>query len=336
MRPASLKDIAASLRLSVATVSRALQGNAAISPATRKRVEAEAERIGYKKNFIADTLRQGGHLPVIGVVAPHAVTHFYASVLDGIESVAAAAGYAVVSMNSRESPDEECRCLQSLATLHVSGIIASITQATTDIAPYRELQEAGIPVVFVARGPAGGEFATVEIDNQQSAYRATMHLYQEGRRRIAMLCGPRTLPMVANRKHGYIEALHQLYLPVRPDYVAYTDIDNASAIDATCQLLDLPERPDAIIAINDTLLLAALRAIRTSGLNIPADIALLGYSDAEYTGDLTPALTTIEDPSHDMGREAAKLLLERIGGGTEPKRIVLQSHMAIRRSSRKG
>ena len=123
----SLKDIAAKLGISIATVSRALQDNPAISKATRERVAQAAREMNYSKNFIADSLRSG-QLPVIGVIVPHAVTLFYSSVLDGIEQVAAQDGYAVINMNSHESYEEERCNVRSLQNLHVAGIIASVSR----------------------------------------------------------------------------------------------------------------------------------------------------------------------------------------------------------------
>jgi len=346
-KPASLKDIAAKLNISIATVSRALQGNPAISQKTRQRVMQAAEELNYSKNFLADGLRNGT-LPLIGVILPHGVTLFYSSVLDGIEQVAAQEGYAVISMNSHESYEEERSDVQSMKNLHVAGIIASVTQETEDFAHFDMLAADNIPVVFVARdpdiqSPATGShrqsvkrvYSSVTADSIEASHRATRHLIEQGCRRIAMLCGPSRLKMVAERKHGYIEALHDNHLLVRPEYVAYSDIDTASAIDATHTLLDLQERPDAIIAQNDTLLFAAMKAVKMSGLRIPEDVALIGFSDVPYVEDVSPTLSTIEDQSRLMGETACRMLIEHIRGNHEHERKIIPTIQKIRESSRK-
>lgn len=340
MKPASLKDIAAKLGLSVATVSRALQDNPAISQQTRQLVMQTAREMHYSQNFIAKSLRSG-QLPVIGVIVPHGVTLFYSSVLDGIEQEASKAGYAVINMNSHESFERECRNVENLQRLHVAGIIASVTQETASFAHFDRLATDNIPVVFVARdipdSPSltAHRYSSVTADSVEAAHRATRHLIEQGCRRIALLCGPSCLKMVQERKHGYIEALHDNRLLVRPDYVVYSDIDLASAIDATNSLLDLPEPPDAIIALNDTLLFAAMKAVKLSGLRIPDDVALIGFSDVEYVEDVTPTLSTIEDQSCLMGQTACQLLLDHIHGQQFPIHRIIPTIQRIRESSRK-
>ncbi|MDE6353673.1 MAG: LacI family transcriptional regulator [Prevotella sp.] len=341
VRPVSLKDIASRLGISIATVSRALQGSTAVSNATRERVMEAAREMRYSKNFIADSLRSGT-LPVVGVIVPHGVTLFYSSVLDGIESVAAREGYAVISMNSHESYEEECRNVRSLAAFHVAGVIASVTQETEDCSHFDALAAEGIPVVFVARAIGGGQskregtdYSSVTADSVAAARRATLHLVRQGCRRIAILCGPGRLRMVAERKHGYIEALHEAGLPVRPDYVAYSAIDTASAIDVTDALMDLPEPPDAILALNDTLLFAAMKALRRRGLDMPRDVALIGFSDVEYAADVSPSLSTIEDRSRLMGEEACLTLLGHLRGNAKPIHKVIPTVQRIRESSRR-
>lgn len=334
LKPASLKDIAARLGISIATVSRALQDNPAISPATRKRVAEAARAMNYSKNFIADSLRSGS-LPVIGVIVPHAVTLFYSSLLDGIEHVAAQEGYAVINMNSHESYEEERYNVQSLRSLHVAGIIASVTQETEDFSHFEELSKENVPVVFAARDIPTTAYSSVTADSVEAAHRATRHLIEQGCRRIAVLCGPSRMKMVSERKHGYIEALHDNRLLVRPEYVAYSDIDTTSAIRAAKRLLDLEERPDAIIALNDTLLFAAMKAIKSEGLRIPDDVALIGFSDVEYVEHVSPPLSTIEDQSRTMGEAACRILMEHIRGSRTPIRKIIPTVQKIRESSMK-
>ncbi len=333
-KAASLKDIATRLGLSVATVSRALQNNPAISKQTRQLVMATAREMHYAKNFIAHSLRSG-QLPVIGVIIPHGVTLFYSSVLDGIEEEADKAGYAVISMNSRENVLREQHNLENMQNLHVAGIIASVTQETESFEHFAALAEENIPAVFVARDIPDNRFSSVTADSVEAAHRATRHLIEQGCRRIAMLCGPSRLKMVQERKHNYIEALHDNHLQVRPEYVVYRDIDIASAIDATHALLDLQERPDAIIALNDTLLFATMKAVKIRGLQIPDDVALIGFSDVEYVEDVSPTLSTIEDQSYLMGQTACKLLLDHIRGEKQPVHHIIPTIQKNRESSRK-
>ena len=310
-RNTSLKDMAAQLGVSIATVSRALQDNPAISEATRKRVQALAREMDYTPNFLAQSFRTDS-IPFIGVIVPHGVTLFYSSVLDGIETIAAQEGFAVIIMNSHESVEEERYNLQNLLNLHVAGIIVSVTQETTDHSHFIDAADRGIPIVCVARAIPDKRFQSVVADGAEAAYKATKHLYEQGCRRIALLGGPNELTMVRERKHGYIEALHDFKLPVTPELVSCKTFDVEQAIENTTHLLSLPTPPDAILALNDTLLFGAMKAIKAHGLRIPEDIALIGFTTVEYAEDITPALSAIEDQSHKMGQTACQMLIDQI------------------------
>ena len=170
-------------------------------------------------------------------------------------------------------------------------------------------------------------------DSVEAAHRATRHLIEQGCRRIAILCGPNRLKMVTERKHGYIEALHDNRLLVRPEYVAYSDINTQAAMQATERLLSMPERPDAIIALNDTLLFAAMKAIKNKGLDMPDDVALIGFSDVEYAEYVSPSLSTIEDQSRLMGETACRILLNHINGSPAPVKKIIPTIQRVRESS---
>lgn len=330
----SLKDIASILGVSVATVSRALQDNCAISKQTRDKVQSLARELDYKPNFLATSLRNDS-IPMIGVVVPHAVTLFYSSVIDGIESVAAQNGYAVITMNSHESDEEERYNIESLANLHVAGIIASVTQQTLDFSHFEAIDEKGIPLVFVARDIPDSHYSSVVADSAEAAYKATMHLIDNGCRRVALLGGPNVLNMVKLRKHGYISALHERHISVEPQLVMCDMISEERASANTECLLSLPDPPDGIIALNDTLLFSAMRTIKKHHLRIPDDIALIGFSDVAYAPDVNPSLSTVMDQSHKMGVTACKILVNQISGNRAVEHKIVPTILKIRGSSMK-
>lgn len=329
----SLKDIASVLGVSVATVSRALQGNMAISEQTRERVQKLAKQLDYHPNFLATSLRNDS-IPVIGVVVPHGVTIFYSSVIDGVESVAAQNGYAVISMNSHESEEEERYNIESLANLHVAGIIASVAQETADYQHFEKLRARHIPLVFVARDLPDASYSSVVADSAEAAYKATLHLIDHGCQRVALLGGPNTLNMVIQRKHGYITALHERHIAVEPQLVACDEISFEKGFSNTQVLLDLPSPPDGIVALNDTLAFAAMRAIKKRHLRIPEDVSLIGFTDVEYAEDVTPAMSAVMDQSYKMGETACRILVKHIGGDMKPVHKVVPTMMKIRQSSR--
>ena len=201
----SLKDLATELGVSIATVSRALRSSPEIGQEMQKKVKELAKRLNYRPNPFAQSLRKEAPR-VIGVVVPDLVTHYYSAVLDGIEDKAREAGYSVICANTHESCEDEVRAIDNFINLHVEGIIASLSQNTTDYTHFEEIAKMGIPLVFFGRTCLTDKFSCVIANGDIAAQEATQHLIDTGSRRIAFIGGPNHLDMVWRRKHGYLEA----------------------------------------------------------------------------------------------------------------------------------
>ena len=330
----SLKDLAQQLGVSIATVSRALHGSAEIGEDMRQRVKALAKELNYRPNPFAQSLRKEAP-KIIGVVVPNLVTHYYAAVLDGIEAEALKAGYSVISANTHERFLDEARAIDNLYSLHVEGIIACLAQDTTDYSHFEQVHRMGVPVVFFGRTCLTDLFSCVTANGDEAAYEATQHLIATGSRRIAFIGGPNHLDMVRRRKHGYLEALRDNRLPIDRQIVVCDRIDYDVALEATLQLLQSDERPDAILAFNDIITFAAFTAIRQLGLRIPDDVALIGFTDDEHARYMTPKLSAIEDQSRLMGERACQLLLRQLAGDTKVCKVIVPQQVVIRESSAK-
>ena len=272
---------------------------------------------------------------VIGVVVPNLVTHYYAAVLDGIEDEARKEGYSVISANTHEDTEAEIRAIDNFISLHVEGIIACLSQNTTDYSHFEEIANMGIPLVFFGRTCLSDRFSSVTANGDEAAYQATQHLIDTGSRRIAFIGGPNHLDMVKRRKHGYLEALRENRIPIDRTLVACEKIDYQWALDTTTRLLNLPvgERPDAILAFNDIITFAAFTAIKQQGLSIPEDVALIGFTDDVHAQYVTPRMSAIEDQSHQMGKTACQLLLKSISGDTKIYRKIVPQKLVIRETS---
>ena len=298
----------------------------------QKRVKDLAKKLNYRPNPFAQSLRKEAP-KVIGVVVPNLVTHYYAAVLDGIESEARHAGYSVISANTHENFEDEQRVVDNFINLHVVGIIACLTQSTTDYRHFEELHTMGIPLVFFGRTCLPELFSSVTANGDEAAQEATQHLIDTGSRRIAFIGGPNHLDMVRRRKHGYLEALRENRIPVDRELVMCDSIDFEVAQRNTIQLLQHPDRPDAILAFNDILLFAALSAIKQLELRIPEDVALIGFTDDVHAGYTTPRLSAIEDQSFRMGQVACQQLLRHIGGDTKVRKEIVPQKLVIRETS---
>ena len=327
-----MKDLAQELGVSIATVSRALRSSPEIGQDMQMKVKELAKRRNYRPNPFAQSLRKEAPR-VIGVVVPNLVTHYYAAVLDGIEDEARKAGYSVISANTHEDTDTEIRAIDNFISLHVEGIIACLSQNTTDYSHFEEIANMGIPLVFFGRTCLTARFSSVTANGDEAAFKATQHLIDTGSRRIAFIGGPNHLDMVKRRKHGYLEALRENRIPIDRNLVACEKIDYEWALETTTNLLQQAERPDAILAFNDIITFAAFTAIKQQGLRIPEDVALIGFTDDVHAQYVTPRMSAIEDQSHLMGQTACQLLLKTINGDPKIYRKIVPQELVIRDTS---
>jgi LacI family transcriptional regulator len=330
-RRTSLKDLAQELGVSIATVSRALRSSPEIGKEMQERVKELAKRLNYRPNPFAQSLRKEAPR-MIGVVVPNLVTHYYAAVLDGIEDEAGKAGYSVISANTHEDTAAEVRAIDNFISLHVEGIIACLSQNTTDYSHFEEISKMGIPLVFFGRTCLPELFSSVTANGDEAAQQATQHLIDTGSRRIAFIGGPNHLDMVRRRKHGYLEALRENRIPIDRNLVICEKIDYQWALEATTRLLK-EQHPDAIVAFNDIITFAAFTAIKEQGLHIPDDVALIGFTDDLHAKYVTPRMSAIEDQSHLMGQTACQLLLKIIGGDSKIYKKIVPQKLVIRDTS---
>lgn len=329
-----MKDLAQQLGVSIATVSRALHSSPEIGKEMQDKVKALAKQLNYRPNPFAQSLRSEAP-KVIGVVVPNLVTHYYAAVLDGIETEARKSGYSVISANSHERVEDETRALDNFNSLHVEGIIACLTQETTDYSHFEEISRMGIPLVFFGRTCLSEQFSSVTANGDEAAQKATQHLIDTGARRIAFIGGPNHLDMVQRRKHGYLEALRENRIPIDRSLVVCGRIDYNESLQRVIELLSSYNRPDAILAFNDIITFAAFAAIKQLGFSIPEDVALIGFTDDVHASYTSPSLSTIEDQSGLMGQTACRLLLKGISGDTRVYKEIVPQKIVIRETSAK-
>ena len=333
-RRTSLKDLADKLGVSIATVSRALRNSHEVGEEMTQKVKKLAKELNYRPNPFAQSLRKEAPR-VIGVIVPNLVTHYYAAVLDGIEDYASKLGYSVISSNSHEDHEREAQALDNFLNMHVEGIIACLAQDTTDYSHFEQLHKMGVPLVFFARCCLEDMFSQVVGNGDVAAQEATQHMIETGSRRVAFIGGPNHLDMVRRRKHGYLEALRENRIPIDRDLVVCDKIDFDVARNATLRLLEGENPPDAILAFNDIITYAAFDAIKSKGLRIPEDVAIIGFTDGDTAAFVTPRLSAIMDQAHVQGTKACQLLMKSINGDEKIYKEVVPMILKIRESSEK-
>lgn len=331
----SLKDIAQVLGVSIPTVSRALKDSPEISRELCAKAKKLAQEMSYRPNPFALSLRKNTPR-IIGVVVPDIVTHFFASVLNGIENTAVANGYFVIITTSHEAYEHEKRNIGNLVNMRVEGIIACLSQETMDYSHLLALKDINMPLVLFDRVCLTDQFSSVVADGAYSAQMATQHLLDNGSKRVAFIGGGNHLDIVKKRKHGYLEALRANGIPIEKELVVCRKLDYEEGKIAAETLLSLSNPPDAIIAMNDTLAFAAIEVIKAHGLRIPEDIAIIGYTDEQHANYVEPKLSAISHQTYKMGEITCKLLIEQIKGNKEVKQVKVPTHLQIRGSSIKG
>lgn len=328
----SLKDLALELGISISTVSRALKGDKVISEEVRERVKRLARERNYRPNPFAMSLLKSTPR-IIGIIVPDIVTHFYSSIISGINDLARENNYSVIISSSSEQYEVEKRSINDLVNIRVEGIIACLSQETADYRHFEALKEQNIPLVFFDRVCLKESFSSVVADNADSAQQATEHLLNTGSRRVAFIGGSNHLEVVRARKHGYLQALRERNLPIDRELVRCTRIGYEEGYKNTCELLALPVPPDAILSMTDSMAFGAMKAIRERGLRIPEDISLIGYTDELHANYVAPALTAVEHQTYKIGKMACQLLLKQLSGEKKPEQVIVPALLNVRDSS---
>lgn len=333
-RHISLKDLAKELGVSVSTVSRALKNSPEIGVETKAKVKKLAKEWNYRPNPFAMSLLKNSPR-MIGIIIPDIVTHFFSSIISGINDVARKNNYSVIISSSYEQYKLEKQIVEDFVNVRVEGIIACISQETTDYSHFEALYDQNIPLVFFDRVCLTDKFSAVVSDNADSAQKATEHLLDTGSKRVAFIGGANHLDIVKQRKHGYLQALRARKIPIEKDLVFCKRISYDVGYEGASLLLNLSNPPDAILAMNDSIAFGAMKAIKDRGLKIPSDVALIGYTDEAHSNYVEPALTAVTHQTYKMGEETCKLLLRVIKGQKKVEKILVPAFLDVRGSSSK-
>lgn len=332
-RRATIKDIAQALNISTSTVSRALGDHWDVNPETKKAVLEVAERLNYRPNPISLSLRSR-HSYTIGVVIPEFVNSYFAEILLGIQSVLFPKGYNILVAQSNESADIEEKNIRLFESNMVDGILISVSKDSYDTAVYERFIEKDIPMVFFNRVPENISAPKVIIDDRTWAFHATEHLIEQGCRRIAHFAGSKNLSVSRERRHGYISALKKHGLTVDENLIIETGVQMETGSLGALKLLQMDPLPDGLFAVTDPVAIGAMKVLMKNGIRIPEDIAVAGFTESPYSTIIEPNLTTVRQPTFEMGSTAANLLLEQISESKAAiKTIILDASLKIRESS---
>jgi LacI family transcriptional regulator len=324
----TIYDVAKRARVSTYTVSSVLNGTAYVSPELTKRVRDAVRELDYTINDLARSL-QTRKTRTIGMLIPDIASPFYAKVVRGAEDVLRKSGYSLILGNTYNSAEEQSRYLAVFRSKQVDGLLLFVSPG--DDRDLRTLVEARKPLVFVGRTPRNLKADSVSADNVKGTEMAVEHLLSKGHRRVALITGQANLSTSADRVSGWRRALRRSGVGWRRNYIGEGDWTADSGYRTTLDLLRLGEPPDAVFASNFLMMTGVLRALREANLNCPRDVEVMSSDDSEWLDVFEPRISTVAQPSYQMGAKAAELLLKRIKA---PKRkfeqVVLDPELMLR------
>jgi LacI family transcriptional regulator len=339
---ATLADVARSAGVSTATAARALGGYGSVSGAARQRVTEAAEALGYQRNELAATMITG-RSNTVGLVVADIENPFFAAAARGVSDVARAAGYEVVLVNTDEDVVTERSAVQVLFSKRVDGVIVA-PASPVDVEHLAATQRAGCPVVLLDRQVEGLEADVVLVDNLGASSDVTQRLLAAGHERIAMVTGGAgsadqaslerpSVSTARDRVDGYLATLTDAGVAEPAAYLRTGAHNRHLAERLTTQLLRLPQPPTAVFASDSVVALGVLKALRDADAKIPREVSLVTFDDADWTAVVAPAISVVAQPAQELGRCAAEVLLERVGGADYPARSYVKSTSFVSRDS---
>lgn len=323
-----IRDVAEAAGVSTATVSRVLANKPHVRSDVREKVLSVVETLGYRPNRVAQNLRSNTSR-MIALIISDIENPFFQRVSRAVDDAAHEMGYSVMLCNTDEQPEKEKRCLELLQDENIAGVILAPTRQTIDAFTRKKLQ---MPMVIIDRHVTNLDVDNVLIDNVQAAYTLTNHLIDHGYTRISGIFGMGSTTG-RDRREGFLKALREQDLKPVTELTKYANPREADGYATATRLLQLSQPPQAILTSNSLLAAGVMQAIRERGLAVPEDVAFATFDDTTWAKLMLPPLTVIEQPTYEIGRTAAELLIKRIREpGRSFREVILNTRLVIRQS----
>ena len=330
--PPTIKEIAKKAKVSIATVSRALNDDPRVICETKKFVLSIANEMNYNPNILARNFAKKKS-NIIGLFMPEISDEFFTEIIKGVDEFSYLRGYYTMVVSSHKNRS----LIESITTFMGNGLLGgAVLFAPTFTKEIEDkLNFYDIPVVLIGNEGVGKKLDTVAIDNYQGSFDITNYLIQErGYEKLAYICGPSNNYDAISRKKGFLDALKANRLSIDKSWILHGDFTTQAGTHACETLLKLKKYPEAIIAANDMMAIGCYSAIHEHSLKIPKDIGVIGFDDIFISHLMTPGLTTVKVHIYDVGKYAAKTLIERMESSspTKPKRIKIPTELVMRKS----
>ncbi|MBR0614056.1 catabolite control protein A [Bacillus safensis] len=333
MNNVTIYDVAREANVSMATVSRVVNGNPNVKPTTRKKVLEAIDRLGYRPNAVARGLASK-KTTTVGVIIPDISSIFYSELARGIEDIATMYKYNIILSNSDQNTDKELHLLNTMLGKQVDGIVfmgGNITDVHVE-----EFKRSPVPIVLAASVEEQAQTPSVNINYEQAIYDSVQLLVEKGHKRIAFVSGPMSEPINSMRKlAGYKRALEEAGIAFDDALVAEGDYSYDSGIEALAHLLEQSDKPTAVIAATDEMALGVIHGAQDRGVSIPEDLEVIGFDNTRLSLMVRPQLTTVVQPTYDIGAVAMRLLTKLMNKEQVDDQIVELPHRIEERQSTK-
>ncbi|MGL1886156.1 MAG: LacI family transcriptional regulator [Reichenbachiella sp.] len=331
----TIHDLARELEINSSTVSRALANSPRVKQKTRDRVQAKAREMGYFPNTLASNLRSK-RTNTIGVIVPHISRFFLSSVIAGIEEVAFENNYRVFICQSQDSLEREQQLTQTLLSNQVDGVIMSISMETDRYDHLQSIKDQDVPIVFFDRKCNEIDASNIAIDDYTSAFQATSHLIQYGCKNIAHFTGNEKISIYQDRLRGYRHALTNHSLPIDESLIYRSGLKPNDGKKMAEEMLKREILPDGLFSANDLAAISAMQVLQQRNINIPKDIAIIGFSNEPLGAYTNPPLSSVDQKPHEMGQQAAKTLIDQIQNQSKKHNDqTIKASLIIRDSSKR-
>lgn len=326
---ANIQQVAKQAGVSVATVSRVLNGKDKVSTKTKQKVEEAIQYLNYEPSMLGRNLRNSESRIVL-ILIPSISNPFYFEVIKGIENMALSQNYSILLCETDSKPEKEEIYFDLVRKKMADGIISM--DPAVNVETLKELAE-NHAIIQCSEYGGGIGIPYVTIDSEEASYHAVKHLIQIGHRKIALMNSDEKFLYARERRMGYERALQEHGIPLDGEYIFYTqELGFEQGQQTMKKILQLQDRPTAVFAVSDLLAIGALKEINAAGLHVPEDVAVVGFDKIDFSNMTNPALTTVAQPMYKMGTVAARMLIEKIQGKIVDS-IVLGHELVIREST---
>lgn len=328
----TIYDVAREANVSMATVSRVVNGNPNVKPSTRKKVLEAIERLGYRPNAVARGLASK-KTTTVGVIIPDISSIFFAELARGIEDIATMYKYNIILSNSDQNKEKELHLLNTMLAKQVDGILfmgGNITEEHVN-----EFQKSDVPIVLAATIEENHLIPSVNIDYEQAAFEAVIHLLEKGHTRVAYITGPANDPINTKKLAGYRRALEAYGIAYDEALIVEGDYSYDSGIEAYEKIAELEEKPTAVFAGTDEMALGIIHGAQDHGVHVPEQLEVIGFDNTRLATMVRPRLTTVVQPMYDIGAVAMRLLTKYMNKERVENHIVVLPHRIEYRESTK-